>query len=168
MATTESYTHKNGELFVYYNVSHPVGDNAANYWTDIMLVQYFIRTIYFLNNNGGKSWVLSPTSKNDIKDLPDPHKDFKALQKTAKWIRYFQIDGTLHNRTPMMASGRVEPMTQLVGPTLQPIACLNMVYRNSLGELGFDWKKYSMEDASMPQMLRTQLKRNLRETIEVG
>lgn len=169
MASTDSYTYRDGGLFVYFNVSHTVGDNAANYWTDIMLVQYFIRVIYLMNNNGAHAWTLSPTSKNDMGDLPDPHKDFKALFKTAKWIKYFQIDGTLHNGTPMIANGRVEPRTEKSTPgMIQPINMLNIIYRNSLYSTGIDWKKYAMEDASMPSVLRTQLKRNLLETIEVG
>jgi hypothetical protein len=167
MASTESYTSADKRHFVYFNVSHSVGDNANNYWTDIMLVQYFIRFVYLLNDNGGGFWTLSPTTKNDMKDLPDPHKDFKALSKTAKWIRYFQIDGTLHNAHPMVANGRVEPMSD---PTLaqQTIGELNGLYQAELSKMGFDWKKYAMEDAGMPQMLKTQLKRNLLETIEVG
>lgn len=173
MANTDSYTDKHGGLYVYYNVSHPVGDNAQNYWTDIMLVQYFIRTIYLLNSNGGNYWTISPTSRNDIKDLPDPHRDFKALRKTAKWIKYFQIDGTLHNfGCAMIANGRVEPLKRGYANATgmhQPIFMLNMIYRNSLSELGIsDWKKYSMSDASMPATLKTQLRRNLLETIEVG
>jgi hypothetical protein len=170
MASTDTFSDNLANLYVYYNVSHPVGDNAQNYWTDIMLVQYFIRTIYQLNSNGGRCWTISPTSRNDIKDLPDPHRDFKALQKTAKWIKYFQIDGTLHNLDcGMTANGRVEPINRWYSRTTgmhQPVWMLNMIYRNSLSQFGVDdWRKYAMNDASMPATLKSQLKERLNENV---
>lgn len=158
MALTEVYVI--GEVDeTIFNVSFPVGANADNWWTDIMLVQYFIRIIYLLNTSAGSSWKLSKVSLSELGNLPDPHKDFKALTKTAKWIRFFQIDATLENGYPMIANGRVEKGKTGSSDFSRPIYLLNMVYKVSLMDFGIDdWHNYALNDASMPEMLKTQLK----------
>lgn len=144
-----------------FNVSHSVGENAANYWTDIQLVQLFIKGIYVhaLQAPGG-GWGMVAKRRDasgDFRDLPDPNKDFKALTKTAKWIRNFQTDMNEVNGYRVPVNGRAERSFGLNST----IWDLNLVYRDTLKPLGIEiWDDYFLSDPAMPNILRTQLLTN--------
>jgi hypothetical protein len=143
-------------------VTYAVGQNANNWWTDIMLVQYFIRNIYQINSREGGSnvWSMTSVSRNEIYDLPDPHKDFRNLKKTAKWIRYFQADATLLNGIPMINDGRVDAYSIVAagGTTVYAIHLLNIVFQFSCQNVGLeDWETYVLGDPALPDMARGQL-----------
>ena len=146
-----------------FNVSHAVGQNAANWWTDIMLVQYFIRNIYQVNGRDGavNIWQMTEVSREGLTDLPDPHTDYKALAKTAKWIKNFQIDAILMNSFSLHADGRVDPGVGgglLSTGDLYTIYVMNQTYQNSLANIGIDdWYGWAMGDPGLPQSVKAQL-----------
>lgn len=151
-----------GEHILFY-VTHAVGANADNWWTDIMLVQYFIRNIYQLNGDGSLNiWQMTAATRSELGDLPDPHKDFKNLKKTTKWIRNFQIDGILLNSSSTIADGRVDPAFGLWdGAVLYTIHRLNLVFRNSLANAGIeDWYPWTMGDPGLPTLVKAELRAN--------
>lgn len=169
MAFTGVYSYRMEARRMWF-VSHSVGAAASNWWTDIMLVQYFIRNIYFANERIGEIniWSMTAATRADMPDLPDPQKDYKALKKTAKWIRNFQIDATSVNSFPLVADGRVdvgESINEGFGPTekLKTIHYLNVIYQNSMAKIGIeDWFTWAINDPALPSQVKVQLMHNHR------
>lgn len=144
------------------NVTHAVGCAAANWWTDIQLVQYFIFHIYSISNNGGSKWKATPLSPAEWQDLPNPSKDYRALAKTERWIRRFQNDNS-GKGVPIKVDGRVDVIRGM-HPTKSgknyTIHVLNWTFESALR----DWQKvedhveWALNDSEMPQMLKGQLR----------
>lgn len=87
-------------------VTDAVGANAANWWTDIQLVQYMIGSIYIYKSAGAGEWNQT-MSEAELNALPDPHKDFKALKRTRDLIKRFQ-DDAVKQGIPVHADGRID------------------------------------------------------------
>jgi len=138
-----------------FNISHSVGANAANYWSDIQLVQLLIRGIYIhaLQASTGEWGIVAKRreASGELRDLPDPNKDFKALTKTAKWISNFQTDCRL----------RVNERVERQFGINSTIWYLNINYKDTLEPLGIEfWNDYLLGDPTMPNILRNQLLSN--------
>ena len=148
-----------------FNVSRPVGSNADNFWSDIMLVQYLIHIIYDINKITGKDWSMTAATRADLDDLPDPNKDFKALTKTAKWIKHFQTDGVLMNSMPIIATGRVERGHYKKDDEFdKTIYALNFIFKRSAISIGHkDWTGFALDDKFLPHLLRAQLVSNVQQ-----
>jgi hypothetical protein len=159
---SKSFSGDNG----VFNISNSVGEIAANYWSDIQLVQYFIRRIYTINKLGKNNfiWRMTEATRNDLDNLPNPNKDFKDLTKTEKWIRHFQIDGTLANMFPMMATGRIQRgKYKNEAEFSEPIYILNLIFKRSLKAHGItDWTGFIFQDSFVPSLLKEQLRWNVR------
>lgn len=147
------------ENYYVFNVSHAVGANAANWWTDIMFVQYFVCYIYSLGN-AGNGWNVE-LSTDELIDLPDPNVDFKNLKKTTRWIQRFQSDvvkqgGKLH------IDGRVDRSRGLLTPRTQSfftIIDLNLNFSGIVGESKQveDPLAFALGDVFMPNLLKGEL-----------
>lgn len=153
-----AFIEKHGD-YERFNVSHAAGAGAANYWTDIMLVQYLISQIYLLAWDG--STGFDPRlSESEFNDLPDPKKDFKNLKKTERWIRRFQKDAGETGYT-LVVDGRVDRARGLTSA----MTLYTMQGLNDFGERMFrakrdvqgEWIPVALNDPAMPPMLRGQL-----------
>jgi hypothetical protein len=145
-----------------FNVSHAVGAGAANFWTDIMLVQYFLKWIYLFNLIDGSRLFIGLTP-DLVADLPDPNKDFKSLRKTEKWIRLYQQD-VLSSGGKVSLDGRVDRAKGFISSlgVGYSIHLMNQHYQFFVGNRGIsNWQQWALSDPSMPEMLRGQLKTNL-------
>ena len=162
MAFIERLQLDNGSVEIF-NVSHPIGAGAANFWTDIMLVQYLIRKIYLMNEFDGAS-LFGPLIREMLSDLPDPHTDFKALKKTERWIRRYQNDRQITG-VKVAADGRVDSPRGFV-PTNSgdnyTIHLLNQDFSFLARKTGHvNPLEDALTDPAMPAMLKGQLRTNL-------
>ncbi|MBS0530734.1 MAG: hypothetical protein JSS22_15300, partial [Proteobacteria bacterium] len=64
-------------------VTFPVGQNANNFHADIQLVQYMIGLIYIHKSEDGIGDWKATMTPAEIRALPDPSVDFRALSKTS-------------------------------------------------------------------------------------
>ncbi len=151
-----------------FNISNAVGANAANYWSDIQLIQYLIHIIYDFNKKTGVenwdmwNWKITEETRKDLADLPDPNKDFKALTKTAKWIRHFQEDGKLNGLSISVTSRVERGRYRKEAEFYETIYALNYMFKTSLMRVGVnDWTGYLFTDSFAPSLMKEQLRWNL-------
>jgi hypothetical protein len=146
----------------YFNVSHSVGLRAANYWADIMLVQYFINKIYtwgqmssdpiFSKQLGYDWWLVNP--------VPDPNKDFKDLRKTTDWILTFQLDVLSNGGHRIATDSRVsrgKPFSSNINFTIHH---MNYYYRRFVEVWNpgpAEWKSFLLNDYMLPHLCRQDI-----------
>lgn len=146
-----------------FNVSESVGAQAANWWTDIQLVQYFIFYIYSVCNSGGSNkWNTNPLKSEEWGDLPNPNVDFKALKKTERWIRRFQDDG-IQKGIKITSDGRVDLIKGIHSTKSgnnYTIHVLNWTFESVMRDWQGvnDYIDWALKDPNMPQMLKGQLR----------
>jgi hypothetical protein len=150
------------EIFM---VSDSVGANAANWWTDIQLMQYLIGSIYIYANDGGTDWAFT-MSQDEINNLPDPNKDFKKLNRTAELIQRFQVEVNLQGKFTVFADGRADRARGLkssVSNTYYTIHVANHYFASVITTTqgAENWQGWALNDPDMPAMLKGQLLTNL-------
>lgn len=161
MAFIQIVTNSEGNEFESFMVSDSVGANAANWWTDIQLVQYLIGFIYIYSSKGGCMWKQTMTSA-ELANLPNPHTDFKRLSKTADLIRRFQTDA-MKQGDRVFVDGRIDRalgLTSSLSKTSYAILLANDYFGDciSVTQGREDYVQWSMnEDPDMPDMLKGQL-----------
>ena len=153
------------ESYELMMVSHAVGANANNYWTDIQLVQYLIGWIYDFASRGVGEWKQKMTD-SELQSLPDPNTDFKALSRTAALIRRFQEDSGKQG-IRLYADGRVDPAIgwrASISNTPYTIIIANDFFESAVwdGE-GSDPVDYLLNDFFAPDTLKGQLIRSRSE-----
>lgn len=151
-----------GTTDTYFLITHAVGKNTPNWWSDIQVVQYLIRSIYQLNYGEGNTgcWNVSEVTKNDIYDLPYPPTDYRNLKKTIKWIEYFQADALFYNNFLVLNNGIVEAAGPRLFGGMKPytIYLLNVVLQQSYKSINFDnYAKYILGDPGLGSFARAQL-----------
>jgi hypothetical protein len=145
----------NGKQF--FNVSSSVGYAGANYWTDIMLVQFLIHKIYEYDTMSANP--LFGADALQVYMLPDPRKDFKNPAMTAEWIGQFQRDMTNRIGINHLVDKRVDRAKgNTINPTTQfTMNSLNYQYRRFYGD-GF--VREALKDYLMPPLLAKELTAN--------
>ena len=147
------------ESYELMMVSHAVGANASNYWTDIQLVQYLIGWIYDFASRGVGDWKQK-MSESELQSLPDPNTDFKALSRTATLIKRFQTDSGKQG-IPLYADGRVDPANgwrASISNTPYTIIIANDFFESAVWEgEGSDPVDYVLNDFFAPATLKAQL-----------
>lgn len=166
MVYTVESQNTDGSYDTYFLNTHAVGKNSANFWADIQMVQYLIRTVYQLNAFGiygegsAGCWNVSEVTKNDIYDLPNPPTDYRNLKKTIKWIEYFQADALLHNNFYILNDGKVPAVDyKLFGYGKHyTIHLLNIVVQQSYKSIGFeDYAQYMLDDPGLGSFAKAQI-----------
>jgi|SRR6266567_3782858 len=155
----------------FFNLSHTVGKNASNYWTDIQVVQYFIMTIY-MQASGAGVW-RTPIGASDRSDLPFPSRDYKDLKKTERWIRKFQSDAISGNGDNLVVDGLVAPAPQLKSRLTGRLYCITMLneyFRITLGELGIlDPYSFALaDDPLFPPLAKGELIASFSGNVVIG
>lgn len=141
-------------------VSHAVGKNAANYWTDIQLVQYMIGKIYFFKRDEKGDWK-HPMTAGELAALPNPAVDFKALDRTTKLIARFQSDAK--KELPVTVDGRVDPAVTAIASitkTAYTILVANFYLQSAMEAVfgtGTDWIGAVLSDDDLPPGCRAQI-----------
>jgi hypothetical protein len=147
------------ESYELMMVSHAVGANANNYWTDIQLVQYLIGWVYDSASRGVGDWKQKMTP-SELQSLPDPNTDFKALSRTAALIKRFQEDSTKQG-IRLYADGRVDPALgwrSSISSTPYTIIIANDFFESAIWEgEGSDPVDYLLNDFFAPDTLKGQL-----------
>jgi hypothetical protein len=140
-------------------VSHAVGANASNFWTDIQLVQYLIGWIYDFASRGIGDWKQKMTD-SELQSLPDPNTDFKALSRTAALIKRFQED-SVKQGIRLHADGRVDPAIgwrSSISNTPYTIIVANDFFESAIWESeGGDAVDHLLNDFFAPDTLKGQL-----------
>jgi hypothetical protein len=160
LVTTISFSEED-EASQILMVSYAVGANAANWWTDIQLIQYMIGSIYFYCADGQGEWKQS-MSRGELAALPDPQKDFKALKRTADLISRFQRDAAKQGIVAHV-DGRVDPTkvtTSSRTKTPYTILIANYFLSSALKQLHgeeVDWIEMVMFDQDLPVQVQAQL-----------
>jgi hypothetical protein len=154
----EEASFSNEDVFM---VTDAVGEIARNWWTDIQLVQYLIGSIYIYANEDAGDWKQKMTS-GELKNLPDPNKDFKRLKKTADLIRRFQQDCHKESQK-VLIDGRIDRARMAISSksnTPYTILIANDYFGSAVqASQGVDdWQKWALnDDPDMPKLLKAEL-----------
>ncbi len=145
-------------------VSHSVGANAANWWTDIQLVQYLIGSIYFFAEDGAGDWSEKMTKK-ELDNLPDPNKEYKSLTKTANLIRRFQTD-SVKQGAKVYVDGvidRAKSVKSSISKTYYTILLMNYYFSSAVNasQITDNWIQWTLDDPELPKLLKAQLQTNV-------
>lgn len=154
------------EPFELMLVSHSVGANASNYWTDIQLVQLLIGWIYDYASRGVGDWKQKMTAA-ELQALPDPNTEFKALSKTSTLIKRFQTDAAKQGIF-LYPDGRVDPMNSWrssISNTPYTIYIANDFFESAIrnGEGVNDPVQWLLDDFFTPETLKGQLMKSREE-----
>lgn len=164
MAYVQSAVDGDGGDYDFMLISDSVGANAANWWTDIQLVQYLIGNVYDYAAKGAGNWQVK-LSESELGAFPDPNKDYKALRRTAALIKRFQED-CVKQGIAVYPDGRVDrARTAKSSITKSPYTILvaNMYFESAIwyGEQSDDPVEWALNDWFMPDMLKGQLRKSM-------